>query len=286
MNAQMIPHDAHVPGPTVTFETTNKTGLEEFSPRAKHPVLEMNFECMTEAVEKILDSQFVHVQAALYHLSATLPIRQAKDSKVLNEVLDLINTRFERVEKEMEAELSRYKHIAKDEGVSIASAYTHQGGRTLQIFCPEMARWVSMLKRADEILRWVDSLWYSTFISSRDRTAIIMNWRNRLIGFSREMTNLHKRANGYQTRVETGEAAPSRRRGKVTALPGLSVEESAQNDDVVAPAPASTPRPKTAPAKGKATGRARSKTTGPADSKDAGTVASEGELAVDALASS
>jgi len=178
-----------------------------FTPRAKHPVIEMTVAPQTEPVEKILEANFDPVQKALYHIHVTLPIMSRTDTKVINEVLDLVEARFSKIEGQMALELGRLKALAKTDGAVQPASYTNPTSRVMMVYTPEMARWVGLLMRMDEIMRWVDALWYSTRVKSKDRNAVMMNWRNTLTGFSRELNNLHLRANAFQERTaafETG----------------------------------------------------------------------------------
>lgn len=180
-----------------------------FSPRAKHPVIEMTVRCQTEAVEKILEVNFDPVQKALYHIHVTLPIMSRASPRVINEVLDLVEHRFGKIEHQMDLELGRLKALAKTDGAVQPSGYTNPSEHVLQVFTPEMARWVGMLMRMDEILRWVDALWYSTRVKSKDRSALLMQWRNTMTGFSRELHNLHLRAqSSYDSENAANGAAP------------------------------------------------------------------------------
>lgn len=215
-----------------------------FTPRAKHPVIEMTVACQTEPVEKILESNFDPVQKALYHIHVTLPILSRADTKVINEVLDLVEARFAKIENQMTAEIGRLKTLAKTDGAVQPAAYTNPSSRVLQVYTPEMARWVGLLMRMDEILRWVDALWYSTRVKSKDRNAVMMTWRNTLTGFSRELHNLHLRANAFQERTAESGADANKNPGYVKdAAKAVKRERRAAGASTPKSAkPAKTPR--------------------------------------------
>lgn len=208
MNAQLKVKESPAETPAASVASPAEED-RRFSPRAKHPVLEMTVRCQTEAVEKILEVNFDPVQKALYHIHVTLPIMSRASPKVINEVLDLVEHRFGKIEQQMDLELGRLKALAKTDGAVQPSEYTNPSEQVIQVFTPEMARWIGMLMRMDEILRWVDALWYSTRVKSKDRSALLMQWRNTMTGFSRELHNLHLRAqSSYDSEHAAGAAAP------------------------------------------------------------------------------
>lgn len=214
MNAQLKVTETTAATPAASVASPAEED-RHFSPRAKHPVIEMTVRCQTEAVEKILEVNFDPVQKALYHIHVTLPIMSRASPKVINEVLDLVEHRFGKIEHQMDLELGRLKALAKTDGAVQPSGYTNPSEHVLQVFTPEMARWVGMLMRMDEILRWVDALWYSTRVKSKDRSALLMQWRNTMTGFSRELHNLHLRAQSSYDSENAANAATPRNAGYI-----------------------------------------------------------------------
>lgn len=216
MNAQVSPTAVAAVIPVSVAPPSEES--RHFTPRAKHPVLELSVSFQTEPVEKISDSNFEPVQKALYHIMVTLPIMSRDDTSVIHEVHALIEKRFETIEKKMADEVGRLKALAKTDGAVQPSTYTNLTPKTIQVFTPEMARWVGLLTRMDEIMRWTDALWFSTRVKAKDRSAVIMNWRNTITGFSRELHNLHLRALSHLERTTDGTDKPTSANGYIKEL--------------------------------------------------------------------
>lgn len=177
-----------------TRQVNGKTLYEpEFSPRAKHPVYEVEVNLATEAAFRVFQSTYDPVQKALYHLFSTIPIMLRQEQEMVNEVHGVIEKRFSELESLQNDELERLRHLAKTDGVDLPARYYNEEPMVVVVLTPQMTRYLSLVNNMDQIIRLIDALWFGMRIRQTERNQKMLEWRNRIVRFHRELNAIHLR---------------------------------------------------------------------------------------------
>lgn len=230
MNANLRPA-IEAAGPMV-YEPT-------FVPKGRHLIQRIEVKLRTETIHRVFENQFEHVQGSIFYLDAIFPVSHHKSAEHFADVMDLLNKRFDRVEKALADEFARLTQVAKNEGVEVVDDYTVDMSQIFPIYTPRMARWVALLSQADEMLSLVDALWYATIFDSVTRAEFIHKWRNALSGFSREISNIHKRVFFMVRQLEAKDAKGKKKAGQADAGEGGEVPVAVE-DEAIEDAPDTT----------------------------------------------
>jgi len=189
-----------------------------FTPRVKHPVFEIPVSLLTEPAFRVFQSTYDPVQKALYHLHTTLPILCRDHPKVIDDVLGILSGRFDEIEQEIDAEHERLKHLEKHEGAEPARRYFNEEKLVVVVVTPAMARYLALIGKMDQVMRLVDALWFTTRISDKERNNRIMEWRNKIMRFHRQIGTYHMRALGAANRRENAAHAELQAAGEDLAI--------------------------------------------------------------------
>lgn len=165
----------------------------DFTPRVKHPVFDMRLHLVTEAAFRVFQNTYDPAQKALYHLYCTLPITMRTQDKMIKEVHAVVEGRFEELENDVAAELQRLAHLAKTDGAESAARYFNEEPLQVVVLTPGMARFLGLIRNMDLIVKTVDALWFAMRMKETERNQKMMEWRNRITRFHRELNNLHMR---------------------------------------------------------------------------------------------
>lgn len=197
--------------PRNALSITERDGITEirttFVPKAKHPQFWVPAEIRTEAAFKILLSTFEPAQKALYHLACTIPALCRSHPTVINGVINKLTADVDALDQELDNEIARLAHKARNDGVSPPEGYCNESSLSVLCYTPTSARYVNLLCKMDKAMQLVDALWFSTGIPEKERNNKIMEWRNRMMRFHRTLNTHHLHALGLATRVARSEDA-------------------------------------------------------------------------------
>lgn len=202
-----VPHQHPLATGKITIVDGTTYYEPSFAPRVKHPEFEIKLDLQTEAAFRVFQSTYDPVQKALYHLHCTLPILARDNPKVIQDILGIVNAKFEAFETELDAELERLKHLEKTDGAEHARRYSNPEPLCVVVITPAMSRYLGLISKMDEVIRSIDALWFAMRIHETDRNNRMMEWRNKITRFHRLLGTYHMRALGAANRREHAAAA-------------------------------------------------------------------------------
>lgn len=189
--------------PTPPPAMKRKEKRAPFLPTGKHVVHEVEVLLKTEAATRVFESTMEPVRAASFLLEDALPRRARDECKPMDELLDVIESRFSAVEKSMSDEVARLELLAKNLGCNLPKRYTHADSVTVVYgYSPTFFRFVDLVIQLDTAMQWLDSLWLARSLHSKDRGETIVRCRNLLLHLSRELQSIKVRANTAVVRLE------------------------------------------------------------------------------------
>lgn len=182
-----------------------------FLPEHPTAVEDIALDLRTNLGQMLFCKQYFNAQKALYFLYKVLPRQSKDDPSVLNEVQQIVERRFERVERATQNELRRLSSLGENLGTMQHSRYSHDGNICVQSFHKKMTLWLNLLQDVDNIMRWVDALLFSSGITDDESNKTEVHWRDMIAGFTRELNNLQLRASNYSRQPSADQPVPDGR---------------------------------------------------------------------------
>lgn len=169
----------------------------------KHPMMESSLLMQTEPSTRVFESTMEPVRTALFLLEDALPRRAREDSAPIDALLDVIDARFADVETKLTGEVERLKTFAKNHGCEPPKRYVHAEEPIAVLgYSPSFFRYLDLVLKLDEAMRWLDGLWMARVVPTKDRGETIVRCRNLLLHLSRELQNIKDRAIVHVGRIE------------------------------------------------------------------------------------
>jgi len=167
--------------------------VSAFEPRARHPVFEMRLSLASEIGMRLFLSTCEPAQRSLYSLYGLAPIVMRDDTTMLDETLNIVEQRFEAIETDLNNEWQRLRHLAETDGADGAARYVREVPLVVDVMTPAMARYLGLLSTMDGMTRTLDALWFAMRFQATERNKMMLEWRNQIVRFQRELSRLQKR---------------------------------------------------------------------------------------------
>jgi len=167
--------------------------VSAFEPRARHPVFEMRLSLASEIGMRLFLSTCEPAQRSLYSLYCLAPIVMRDDTSMLDETLNIVEQRFEAIETDLNNEWQRLRQVAETDGADGAARYVREVPLVVDVMTPAMARYLGLLSTMDGMTRTLDALWFAMRVQATERNKMMLDWRNQIVRFQRELSRLQKR---------------------------------------------------------------------------------------------
>jgi len=167
--------------------------VSAFEPRARHPVFEMRLSLASEVGMRLFLSTCEPAQRSLYSLYCLAPIVMRDDTAMLDDTLNIVEQRFEAIETDLNNEWQRLRQVAETDGADGAARYVREVPLIVDVMTPAMARYLGLVSTMDGMTRTLDALWFAMRVQATERNKMMLNWRNQIVRFQRELSRLQKR---------------------------------------------------------------------------------------------
>jgi len=192
------------------------------------PVFTQSLNVNHQQAQNIFERSFGHVARALYSIDVVLRII-GKQEKI-DEVDAIIQKDMQDMFAEIEKHATLLSQLMDDNGVDGSPEYTNPKEYTVQITCPQVARFVQLLKRMDAMLIKLDTAWLNGLIGSKERMELTREQRNKLNGLATRLIQIETRARNAARAQGKGEelesAVPAA--DQPGDLDGVAEDETAQ----------------------------------------------------------
>ena len=158
------------------------------------PVIAQTFEVKSQQAQYLLQEKqgFRLVVRAFYSISVILRIIGSDDEMdALEEVLD---EKLRAIAAEVDGEIQRLQVLVNSVGGVDAIVYTHPKTVEVQISSPQLAQYIALIRKVDEVNGLVDSLWLGGHLTSKQKKTATFKWRRLVYSLGREIFELGKRA--------------------------------------------------------------------------------------------
>jgi len=172
-------------------QTKRQTSTSKKSPYSR-PVFTQSLNVNHQQAQNIFERSFGHVARALYSIDVVLRII-GKQEKI-DEVEEIIQKDMLTMFAEIEKHTALLSQLMDDNGVDGSPEYTNPKEYTVQITCPQVARFVQLLKRMDAMLIRLDTVWLNGLMGSKERMELTREQRNKLNGLATRLIQIETRA--------------------------------------------------------------------------------------------
>jgi hypothetical protein len=169
------------------------------------PVFDQELTLRTEPALRVIAREFERVVESLYAIDVILRIIGEPDA--IDEIEDLVSRLIGDCAADVQREQARLDQLKEDHGVSQVPRYTHPETRTVRIVSPQVAQFVALVGRLDDLMVALDALWLCGILGNKQRANGAYQWQQRLLKLGRRIVAIEQRA-----RIS------ARRRGKDEAV--------------------------------------------------------------------
>lgn len=156
------------------------------------PVFIQRLELNSLQAQKVMNRSFERVANALYSLDVILRI--IGDPDEVNRVDDEINALLDRVSEDMGKTMEQLKKLMDDNGIEAMPGYSAPEFYQAEITSPQAAQFLALLRKLDELVSLLDTLWLNNILTSKQRSDATFEWQQRLIKLAGKVIGWEKRA--------------------------------------------------------------------------------------------
>jgi len=159
----------------------------------------------------VMNRCFDKLNRSLFSISVILPITCDEDK--IDQVNEVINGYFSDCENDLTLQTAQMKKILDDNGVDKLAGYSEPKEYIEELYSPRMKKFLMLVDSLDKLIRLIDTVWYASELTDKQKKIAGIQWRQRLIKLSGRIINIEKRARndaakqGKKEEVEA--AAPS-----------------------------------------------------------------------------
>lgn len=188
------------------------------------PAFEQNLVLNTLQAQKVMRRVFSRAAGSLYRIDVILRIISGdEDAARVEHIINDMITKVEKALLDSGVELEAALEVNGIDGLPIYDAPTKE---RVRITSPHVARFLSLVRKLDELVAKIDALWLSGLMANKERNDSVYRWQQRVIGLGSQIIGLERRAR---------EAAKNQgKSGEVDAQVPVSSEEIEDlKDDVI-----------------------------------------------------
>jgi len=156
------------------------------------PVFNQTLHINNLYTQGIFERNFWRVARALFSIDVILPIIGQEEQ--VEQVEVIIQQDMQQMMEAVEAQTVGLTKIMDDNGIDEIPDYTHPQQYKVAITCPQVARFAQLMTRMDALLVKVDTVWLNGLMSSKERTAVNLEQRNKLNGLVGRLIQIESRA--------------------------------------------------------------------------------------------
>lgn len=189
--------------------------MAESRPRPySRPVFDQDLILRSEPAQRVMAREFTRVVHALYAIDVILRI--IGEPREIDDIETLVSGLIGECARGIQGEQARLDKLREDHGVTQVPRYTNPATHSIRIVSPQVAQFVALVGRLDELMVALDALWLCGVLSNKQRADGAYQWQQRLLRLGRRIIAIEQRA-----RASAG------KRGKGEEVKELAGEEDA-----------------------------------------------------------
>ncbi|HUL12012.1 MAG TPA: hypothetical protein VLU73_07580 [Methylococcaceae bacterium] len=165
---------------------------EAKSRQYSRPVFDQAVTIRSEQAQRVMAREFSRVVSALYAIDVILRI--IGDDQEIDEVETVVNTLIGDCGKDVQSEKARLDKLREDNGITQLPRYTNPATTTVRIVSPQVAQFVALVQRMDDLMVTLDALWLCGILTNKQRSNGAYQWQQRLLRLGRRIVEIERRA--------------------------------------------------------------------------------------------
>jgi hypothetical protein len=165
-----------------------------FKPRSSHAVWKRPITLQSHTAQKVYEGCWQSIQETFFYLDVILGWQGDLADEALASLFEVLETRFDQYEKELDAETKRLKKVSEAIGSRTSVNYENVDKLQLQVYSPSAGRYAELIEKLDEMVSWLDSLWFAGRVKPKDRITTCRQWTLKMRRFNREAYQIKVRA--------------------------------------------------------------------------------------------
>lgn len=190
-----------------------QAAVDPSSDRNNHysrPVFTQVLKLNSLQAQRVMERSFGRVSNSLFSIDVILRIIGEQDE--IDQVETVILEHLSRLSEDLDKATAQFNKLIEDNGIDMMPGYTHPHEYTIEINSPQVAQFAHQIRKLDNLMGIVDTLWLNTILTSKQRTDATYQWQQRLIKQAGRIIGIEKRArisaHNKGKEGEVAEAAP------------------------------------------------------------------------------
>lgn len=177
------------------------------------PVFDQRITIQSEQAQRVFEREFPRVVSSLYAIDVILRI--IGDDREIDEVEGMVGAMIGDCARDIQNEKGRIEKLREDNCITASPRYTHPEHVEVRIVSPQVAQFVALLQKMDELMIALDTLWLCGVLTNKQRADGVYQWQQRLLRLGRRIVAIERRARASagtrgkeaEVREATGEVA-------------------------------------------------------------------------------
>jgi len=213
--------------------------MAEAKPRQhSRPVFDQTITIRSEQAQRVMAREFSRVVSALYAIDVILRI--IGDDQEIDEVETVVNTLISDCGKDVQNEKARLEKLREDNGITTLPRYTNPATTKVRIVSPQVAQFVALVQRMDDLMVTLDALWLCGILTNKQRSDGGYQWQQRLLRLGRRIVDIERRARtsagkrGKEAEIPEATGKPELGEAEVTVSEASNSPASEPEEDGIA----------------------------------------------------
>lgn len=156
------------------------------------PVFKRVLKVNSLQAQRVVERSFQRVSDSLFSIDVILRIIGEQDE--IDQVESIIQEHIEKVSVDLDTATNQLQKLMEDNGIEGAPEYTSPNQYDIGINSPQVAQFAHLVRKLDNLMLLVDTLWLNSILTSKQRKDATYQWQQRLIKLAGRIIGIEKRA--------------------------------------------------------------------------------------------
>jgi hypothetical protein len=156
------------------------------------PVFKRVLKVNSLQAQRVVERSFQRVSDSLFSIDVILRIIGEQDE--IDQVESIIQEHIEKVSVDLDTATNQLQKLMEDNGIEGAPEYTSPNKYDIEINSPQVAQFAHLVRKLDNLMLLVDTLWLNSILTSKQRKDATYQWQQRLIKLAGRIIGIEKRA--------------------------------------------------------------------------------------------
>lgn len=156
------------------------------------PAFEQSLKLNTLQAQKVMHRVFSRAAGSLYRIDVILRIIGSEENA--EQVEDVISDMLKEVDQELSTADAETFALLEENGIDGQPVYNSPVEQTVRITSPQVARFVSLVRKLDKLIMNIDTLWLAGQMVNKEHNDSAYRWQQKVMGLGSRIIGLERRA--------------------------------------------------------------------------------------------